>query len=112
MFRRLMALLILVMGSRYELLQTAGILVLYFFAVVIQDNARPYDRELVDNFEFLQLLSCHFILLLGLVHFGAGRCEQPHLRSRCPPARPTDRPTDRPRSRCALLQDFRRGDDL
>jgi len=73
MFRRFVSLLLLVMASRYELLQVAAILLVYFFAVVAQDNARPYDRELVDNFEFLQLLTCHFVLLLGLVWHGAGK---------------------------------------
>jgi len=62
---------VLVMFSKYTLLQTAGILVVYFFAVIAQDNARPYDREMVDNFEFLQLLTCHFVLLLGMVYYGA-----------------------------------------
>lgn len=49
MFRCFVSLLLLVMASRYELLQVAAILLVYFFAVVAQDNARPYDRELVDS---------------------------------------------------------------
>ena len=73
MFRRMLTLLVLIMASRYELLQTAMMLVVFFFAVVLQDNARPYDREMVDNFEFLQLLACHFILLLGVIYDGAGK---------------------------------------
>lgn len=28
---------------------------------------------MVDNFEFVQLLSCHFILLSGMVYFGSQR---------------------------------------
>jgi len=72
-FRRFLVVLCLTMTSKYELMQAAGVIVIYFVATVIQDNARPYDREMVDNFEFLQLLSCHCILLCGLVYFGSER---------------------------------------
>ena len=71
MGRRFAVIFMIVFASRYELLQTAGTMIIYFFSVIAQDNARPYDRELVDNFEFLQLLACHFILLLGVIYDGA-----------------------------------------
>jgi len=73
MLRRLVALAVLVLASRYELLQCAMMLVVFFFAVVVQDNARPYHSDMVDNFEFLQLLTCHFVLLAGMCYDGMSK---------------------------------------
>ena len=68
LLRRLLMVAVVVWAARYELVQAALLLLVLFFALLLQDAVRPYHDDAIDNFEFLQLISAHFILLCGIVY--------------------------------------------